>query len=208
MNCDVKATVLPESSEIAELKDGMCPVDWALECVRIARKENCGKSVMCRDGMTQLLILLTDVTTGKGESDDLVMIKDLCQVIAATDGCEIAAKAAGNVLCSMDKYFDEWDLHCRRKRCTALACESYYSVYIDPALCTGCGACAKDGAVEGGAGMIHVIKDDTTLKTAEFFALCPVDAIQKAGAVKPKLPDAPIAVGTFDAGGGRRRRRG
>ena len=83
-------------------------------------------------------------------------------------------------------------------------------MYIDPALCTGCEICAKaapEGAIAGGEGMIHVIKDDSRLKNDEFFALCPVAAIKKAGAIKPRVPQEPVPVGSFEANGGRRRRR-
>ncbi|HHU22708.1 MAG TPA: hypothetical protein GXZ52_04725 [Clostridiales bacterium] len=210
MYCDLNVNLIPESSEISELKEGVCPVNWAKNCIALAREGNCGQSVMCRDGMTQLLILLEDVTSGKGQPDDLELIKDLCTVISESKGCEISAKAASNVLFSMEKYFDEWDIHYRRKRCTALACKSYYNVYIDPALCTGCEICAKaapEGAIAGGEGMIHVIKDDSRLKNDEFFALCPVAAIKKAGAIKPRVPQEPVPVGSFEANGGRRRRR-
>lgn len=210
MKCNHNVDLIPDASEIAELKEGLCPVDWARRVVAIARRENCGKSVMCRDGMTQLQEILTDVTTGGGQSDDLELIKDICQAIVNAGGCEIAEKAASDVMASMDKYYDEWDIHCRRKRCTALACESYYSVYIDPETCTGCTACARDG-VAGGDGLIHVIMNDSALKTEEFFGICPVGAIKKAGAIKPKTPEEPVPVGSFTGaaeGGTRRRRRG
>lgn len=213
MYCDHNVELIPESSEIAELHEGVCPVSWAKSCVSTARRENCGQSVMCRDGMTQLKALLGDITSGKGQSEDLDLIKDICTVIAGTKGCEIASKAAGNVLFSMERYAEEWDLHCRRKRCTALVCEDYYSVYIDPAACRGCRDCVKnapEGAIDSGEGMISVIRDDKALKAPGFLDCCPNGAIKKAGAVKPKVPEAPVPVGSFDGagGGGRRRRRG
>lgn len=209
MYCNHKTDIVSERSEISELEEGLCPVGWAKDCVADARHENCGKSVMCRDGMTQLLVLLNDIISGKGQSGDLDLIKDICTVIADTKGCAIALKTAGNVLYSMEHYADEWDMHCRRKRCSALVCDEYYSVYIDPALCQGCHDCVKnapDGAIALGDGMISVITDDRQLKNSQFISCCPNGAIKKAGAVKPKLPDAPIPIGSFEAGGRRRRR--
>ena len=69
------------------------------------------------------------------------------------------------------------------------------------------------GAVLGGEGMIHVIKNDRELKNDAFIGCCPVGAIKKCGAIKPPVPPAPVPVGSFGAasggaGGGRRRRRG
>ena len=208
--CRVHETALPHYDEIAILAEQICPVDWALRCVRQAQLENCGMSVMCRDGLTQLALLITDMVSGKSESEDLDLVKEICQVTSTTDGCDLAAETAENILYAMNHYADEWDQHCRRKRCTALVCESYYSVYIDPNLCTGCGACmqaAPAGAIAGGAGMIHIVLDDKALKTETFLQICPAAALKKSSGVKPNLPEAPIPVGSFEAAGARRRRQ-
>lgn len=200
-----KAALLPTREELAA---GACPVDWARRCVETARLESCGVSVMCRDGMTQAGAIVDDITTGMGQDGDLDMLKDICTVIAETGDCDLARTAAEQVLYSMNTYADDWNQHCLRKRCAALVCKAYYSLYIDPALCTGCGACkaaAPDGAVEGGEGLIHIIRNDQDLKTDAFLAVCPAAAIQKAGAVKPRLPESPVPVGSFRTG---RRRRG
>ena len=133
-----------------------------------------------------------------------------------TVGCPNTQKVATLILTSLEQNAEEWDLHVRRHRCTALKC--YYSLYIDPAVCKGNGACLKAcpaGAVVGGEGMISVIKDESGLKTEAFIASCPNGAIKKyGGPVKPRTPTDPVPVGSFGAeggaaaGGGRRRRRG
>ncbi len=118
MYCDYNADTIPSRDT---LQAGMCPVKWALESVTIARDNNCGKSVMCRDGMTQLVQILTDLTTGNPEDDDIDLVREICQVIATTPGCEIAIKAAGNVLWSLENNTMEWMAH-KRKRCAAGIC--------------------------------------------------------------------------------------
>lgn len=212
MYCEHNVKLIPDSEEIAVLPEGVCPVDWAKKCIDLARMENCGESVMCRDGMTQLQAIISDLVRGRGEAEDIELLRDIATVISGSKGCELAEKAAKNLLFSLEHYADEWDAHCRRKRCSALVCPSYYNVYIDPAVCKGCGDCIKaapEGAIAGGEGLISVVKDDSELKTAEFFASCPNGAIKKYGAIKPRIPEEPVAVGSFAAeGGGRRRRRG
>lgn len=215
MNCTINVDLIPGYEAISALPEGVCPVDWVKRCIDIARNSNCGKSVMCRDGMTQLQAIISDLVRGRGESEDIALLRDLGKVIAEAGGCALAEKAAKNLLYSLDHYGDEWDAHCKRHRCAAMICPAYYNIYIDPAACTGCGACYKaapEGSIAGGEGLIHVVKNDAELKNPEFISVCSTGAIKKwAGPVKPKIPEEPVPVGSFsgeEAGGRRRRRRG
>lgn len=208
MDCRYNAALIPG---IDSLREGICPVDWALSCVKTAYENNCGKSVMCRDGMAQLRLIVSDIANGRGQNEDIALLRELCQVIAATGGCAISRRAAENVLHTLDSFPDEWEAHCRRRRCTALVCPAYFGVYIDPAVCTGCGACvshAPEGAVLGEEGMVHVVADEDGVKTGEFLICCPHEAIKKYGAVKPRgIPEAPVPVGSAPEGAAPRRRR-
>ena len=103
------------------LQPGMCPVKWALNVATVAREGNDGKNVMGRDGMTQLAQILSDLTTGNAEDDDIEMVREICQVIMTTPGCEISAQAAANILWSLENNLMEWNNH-RRKRCTTQEC--------------------------------------------------------------------------------------
>lgn len=209
MNCEHNVGLIPSADEISALPEGVCPVAWAKKCIDTARAENCGKSVMCRDGMTQLQAILNDVVRGRASGEDIELLRDLASVISGSKGCGLAARAAACLLYSLEHYADEWDAHCRRKRCSALVC--FYNVYVDPTACKGCGACIKAapaGAIAGGEGLISVVKDDSALKSDEFLSVCPNGALKKYGAVKPRSPEEPVAVGSFSAEGGRRRRRG
>ena len=94
-----------------------------------------------------------------------------------------------------------------------MECPACYTLYIDPALCNGCGKCvsaAPDGAVAYGEGMIHVIKKDLLeMKSSDFAAVCPVGGHQKGRAGQAPIPTDPVPVGSFAAAaGGCRRRRG
>ena len=204
MQCNFNVDTLPSRDS---LQQGMCPVAWALDCVSVARENNCGKNVMCRDGMTQLKVILTDIIAGHAEDGDLDLIREICKVITTTPGCDIAETAAANVLWCMDTYAAEWQNHLR-KRCSTFAC--FYDVIVDPALCTGCGKCpgiCKVGAIQGGQGLISVVKAFRCNHCGECFAACEAKAIVKCGPVKPNLPAAPVPVGSCEVGGGRRRAR-
>lgn len=211
--CQERAEKLPQLAAAQSVPEGTCPLKWCLEVVKAARAEACGKSVMCRDGLWQLELMIEAATRGQSGEEDLAVMKETLDAMELI-GCPNTQNVARLVKANMETYASEWDLHVRRNRCSSLTC--YYDLYIDPAVCNGCGACLKaapSGAVLGGEGMIHVIKNDRELKNDAFVASCPVGAIKKCGAVKPPVPPAPVAVGSFGAAaggaaGGRRRRRG
>jgi ferredoxin len=215
--CQERADKLPELSAIAAKPEGVCPVAWAKEIVSAARAEACGKSVMCRDGLWQVELILEALTSNEAKGENLELLREVLDAMK-TVGCPNTKKTAELVLALMDTYADEWDLHARRHRCTALVCPSFYNVYIDPAACQGCHDCVKaapEGSIAYGDGMISVVVDDSGLKTAAVLGSCPHGAIKKYnGPVKPRTPDAPVPVGSFadaaagGAAGSRRRRRG
>ena len=125
MNCNINVELLPKAEELETLAQAetFCPVDWAKNVADIARMNNCGKSVMCRDGMNQLWTIINDITIGKAESTDMDLLTDLCNVIASCEGCEIACKAAEMIGKSISMYSEEWEAHIKRKRCTKRVCE-------------------------------------------------------------------------------------
>lgn len=210
--CDHTAENLPDIEEIVEKPDHICPVQWACGVAKTARLASCGRDTMCRDGLAQVHLLCEAVTLGSAAPSDLDLLRECCEVIDLAGGCEMSVQCVRLVLESMNRYPEEWADHVGgRKRCTALACSAFCNVYIDPALCQGCGKCiaaAPAGAILGGEGMISVVKKDTELKGADFASICPNGAIKKySGNVKPACPTEPVAVGSFGAGR-RRRRRG
>lgn len=210
-DCREYAKVLPDIAQIAEKAEGVCPVDWTLKVVKAARSEACGKSVMCRDGLWQIELIIKDAVSGRGSSEDIELLKELLGVMK-TSGCELAGGAAKLALESMERYPEEWDAHIRRKRCSSLICADYYTVHADPAKCAGDGACIRAcayNAISGGDGLISVVDADKCTRCGACYDVCPNGAILKAGAVKPKVPQEPVPVGSFEgASGGRRRRRG
>ncbi len=214
MICDKKADFLPGIIDIREKKEDVCPVDWALNVADAARKESCGLCVMCREGLLQLYTIISDITQDRGESEDIELLTDLCEVINKTGGCEISRTASELILESLKLHTDEWNVHLRRKRCSASVCRQFITVVIQPELCQGCGDCVEkcpEDAILGGKDMIHVISREKCTKCGECIAACPHQAIIKAGAVIPKTPEQPVPVGSFggdDDGGRRRRRRG
>lgn len=209
--CQQEGNALTGLEKLENKPDQVCPVQQACALAKEARLLSCGKDTMCRDGLAQLYLLCESVSLGSAAPGDLELLKECCEVIVLAGGCEMSAACAGAILESLKRYPEEWAEHVGgRKRCRALACDAFCHVYVDPALCTGCGTCiakAPEGAIEGGEGQISVIRQEEGLKGEGFLSLCPKGAIKKySGNVIPPHPSDPVPVGSF--GGGRRRRRG
>lgn len=215
MECKAYLENLPDVTQITDKPEDVCPVDWALQVAYTVVQDNCGMSVVCRDGMKQIYTIIKDVTQSRATSDDLVLLHDICQTIMEYEGCEYSHEAANLILKSLDTCSGEWSKHILRKRCTALVCRDYYTVHVDPGKCRGDGRCiavCPHGAIAGGSGLISVINHEQCTRCGRCYTVCAQAAIIKAGAVKPKGPDAPVLVGGFNtdeaaAGRSRRRRR-
>lgn len=175
-----------------------CVVDYCVHIMDTARKESCGKSVLCREGTWQAYEIIKDIAKGSGRSDDIELLQELLEQIKRHESCEMAAYAASICLELIVSHEDEWSKHIRRKICSNMICKGMYTLYIDPQLCDGCGLCLNScpsNAIAGGEQMIHVIDTELCNKTLACVHVCPKGAIKKAGAVKPRIPKEPFPVG-------------
>jgi NADH-quinone oxidoreductase subunit F len=215
MNCNVGKEAVPDFAELEKGTDDkgrmLCPVNWTKECIQAARRHICGKSVACRDGLTQMYLITEDITSGAGRPSDLELLKQIASYVAEAEGCETSKKAAVYTLKSLELYREEWENHCRRKRCRAFVCKSYYSVVCYPEKCQGCTVCMEvcpAGAISGGPGLICVVDESLCLRCGRCMEVCPHGARGKVWDIRPQLPDSPVPVGSFSLqASGRRRKR-
>lgn len=209
--CEKTAAGLSEIEEIINLSEDSCPVAWALKVSEAARLNSCGKGTLCRDGINQLWQIIRDITIDKGKNGDLELLKELCDMILLASDCELSTKTAQLISSSINNHSEEWNAHLTRKRCSALVCGAYYTVHVDPAKCTGCNQCSSvcpAKAIAGEQELIHVVDNEICTRCGACFTICPEHAFVKAGAIKPRCPEHPVAVGSFSEGARRRRRPG
>jgi NADH-quinone oxidoreductase subunit F len=90
---------------------GLLLMDDETDMVEVARyfldfltKESCGKCVPCREGLMQMLKILTNITQGKGKSGDIARLEDLSDVTGLACLCALG-KTAADPLKSMLRYF-------------------------------------------------------------------------------------------------------
>jgi NADH-quinone oxidoreductase subunit F len=90
---------------------GLLLMDEDTDMVEVARylleflvNESCGKCVPCREGMPQMLHILTGLTQGKGRPGDLERLEDLAEVTGLASLCALG-KTSADPLKSMFRYF-------------------------------------------------------------------------------------------------------
>ena len=97
---------------------GICPVDLALNFLRLCHAQTCGKCVPCRIGLGQLATYLEDVLDGRATMATLGEIERLAKDIEISADCAIGTEAARMVLRGLDGFKDEYVAHIQTGNCT------------------------------------------------------------------------------------------
>ena len=125
------------------LDEDTCMVDISKFYLEFTADESCGKCTPCRIGTKRLLQLLTKITEGKGEEEDIVKIEELASHMKQSSLCALGQSAPNPVLSTLRYFRDEYIEHIRDKKCSAGVCKAMLSYTIDKDKCIGCGKCAK-----------------------------------------------------------------
>ncbi len=126
------------------LDEDTCMVDISKFYLEFTADESCGKCTPCRIGTKRLLQLLTKITEGKGEEEDIVKIEELASHMKQSSLCALGQSAPNPVLSTLRYFRDEYIEHIRDKKCSAGVCKAMLSYTIDKDKCIGCGKCAKN----------------------------------------------------------------
>ncbi|MGB6874326.1 MAG: NADH-ubiquinone oxidoreductase-F iron-sulfur binding region domain-containing protein [Dehalococcoidia bacterium] len=178
------------------MDEDTCMVDTARYFLDFLADESCGKCTPCREGIKQMLDILTDICGGRGREGDIELLEELSEVIRDTSLCALGATAPNPVLTTIQYFRDEYEAHIKEKRCPAYGCKELVSYYINPAKCQACMICLRNcpaEAISGGKNQIHVIDQSKCTKCGNCFDLCPprFDAVKRISGepVPPSLPE-------------------
>jgi NADH:ubiquinone oxidoreductase subunit F (NADH-binding)/(2Fe-2S) ferredoxin/ferredoxin len=185
-----KAGSMMGSGGMIVMDEDTCMVDVARYFLDFLSDESCGKCVPCREGIRQMLKVLTNISKGKGKEGDIELLEELSQVTRDASLCALGRTAANPVLSTIRYFRDEYEAHIKEKRCPAYVCKELISYYIDPEKCQACMICFRQCPVEaiaGGKNQIHVIDQEKCTKCGTCFEVCP----PRFGAVK-KISGEPV----------------
>jgi len=172
------------------MDEDTCMVDVARYFLDFLSDESCGKCVPCREGIRQMLKILSNISKGKGKEGDIELLEELCEVTRDASLCALGKSAPNPVLSTIRYFRDEYEAHIKEKRCPAYSCKELISYYIDPQECWACQACLRKcpaEAILGGKNRIHVIEQEKCTKCGTCFEVCP----PRFGAVK-KISGEPV----------------
>lgn len=112
---------------------GICPVDLALNFLRLCHAQTCGKCVPCRVGLGQLADYINQVLEGEATMETLGEIERLAKVISNSADCAIGYEAANMVLRGLEGFRDDYVAHIKNGKCTNHITQAIPCVALCPA---------------------------------------------------------------------------
>lgn len=159
-----------------------CMVNIAKFYLEFSCDESCGRCTACRVGNKRLLEILNKITEGKGEMEDLEMLKELAETVKDSSLCGLGQTSPNPVLSTMKFFYDEYLAHVKDKECPAGVCKELLKYYIIPEKCVGCTACARNcpvNVIKGEPKKVHVIDRDGCIKCGQCYKVCKFGAVTR-----------------------------
>jgi len=110
------------SGGLIVMDDDTCMVDVARYFLEFVQEESCGKCTPCRVGTKRMLEILTRITEGYGQEDDIERLIALGEQIRDTALCGLGQTAPNPVLSTIRHFRHEYVEHIRDKHCEAGVC--------------------------------------------------------------------------------------
>ncbi|MBU0697867.1 MAG: 4Fe-4S binding protein, partial [Proteobacteria bacterium] len=132
------------SGGIVVMDEETCMVDIAKYFLTFLQDESCGKCVPCRLGISRMLEIITDITEGRGNPEQIRLLEELAYTVSETALCALGKTAANPVLSTLRYFRKEYDAHINQNHCQAGVCQALITYTIDPEKCTGCGICKRE----------------------------------------------------------------
>lgn len=104
------------------LDEQTCIVDLVRYFLTFTQNESCGKCPPCRVGTRAMLSLVTKITEGKADMNDLATLESIAWTVKNGSLCGLGQTAANPVLCTLQYFREEYITHILEKRCPAGVC--------------------------------------------------------------------------------------
>ena len=157
-----------------------CMVDVARYFLDFLKEESCGQCNPCREGIKQMLAILTRICAGEGREGDIELLEELGSMVQKFSLCGLGTAAPNPVLTTLLYFRDEYEKHIQDKKCPAGVCKNLFYYEIDSDACTGCQVCMKkcpQEAISGDKKEPHAIDQEKCIKCGICYDACKFDAV-------------------------------
>lgn len=168
------------SGGLIVMDESTCMVDIAKFFLEFTVDESCGKCTPCRVGTKRLLEMLTDITEGKADMQELEKMENLCHYIKENSLCGLGQTAPNPVLSTLQYFRDEYVEHIKEHKCRAGVCKAMLRYTILEDKCKGCSACSRIcpvGAISGTVKNPFKINWDKCIRCGACLNTCKFKAI-------------------------------
>ncbi len=110
------------SGGIVVMDEEDCMVDVAKYFLGFTSSESCGKCTPCRAGLKQMLNILSKITEGKADEEDISALEDLSLYVEDSALCGLGNTAVNPILTTLEYFRDEYIEHIDEKECPAGVC--------------------------------------------------------------------------------------
>ncbi len=117
-----KVGAIMGSGGIVVIDDQSCMVDTAKFFTDFCVEESCGKCIPCRAGLVKVKEIFDNITTGKGQSDDIAALDKSGNYIKEASLCGLGQTAPNPVLTTLRYFREEYQEHIVEKKCRAGKC--------------------------------------------------------------------------------------
>ncbi len=157
-----------------------CMVDVARYFIDFLKDESCGQCNPCREGLKQMLGILTRICAGHGQKGDIELLEELGGIVQKFSLCGLGTSAPNPVLSNIRYFRDEYEVHIRDKKCPAGVCKPLFYYEIDEEACNGCTLCAKrcpEGIITGEKKKPHKLETELCTKCGICYDACKFNAV-------------------------------
>ena len=106
------------------MDEGVCMVDIARYFIEFSKDESCGQCNPCREGIKQMLTILTGICEGTGKEGDIELLEELGSMLQKFCLCALGTSVANPVLATIFYFRKEYEAHIREKKCPAGFCKA------------------------------------------------------------------------------------
>ena len=177
----MKAGSIMGSGGMIVMDEDTCMVEVARYFLSFTQDESCGKCSPCREGTRHMYDILTAITEGRGQEEDIDLLEKMGSLIKDTALCGLGNTAPNPVLTTIRYFRNEYEAHIREKRCPAKVCTALIAYSILEDKCTGCTLCARNCPVKcisGERKKVHVIDQQQCVKCGMCYSVCRFEAVR------------------------------